>query len=234
MLARFPSIQVTVIDRNLQMLAAMTALMCETLECEYWINADWLAAPLRANSFHLVLGDCIFANIPPDSRGSFVRNVHGWLKPNGAFVTRVANYKADCNPPDLGSLLAMLSSGPITETRVSAFLESSLFLVRNIDDGEIRVDKLRALLADYETRNRGRIRGNKRIRTLLHAWHNTHRSDGTWWSLPAERVESCLSAYFAVEDKRFDPNINMPQSDYGLIYRLARKGSLASEDDPSD
>lgn len=91
MLARLEGVFVTLIDRVLPMMQAMTEMMTVDPPEEVWIRGDWLTAPLPAGYFDVVLSDLVLGNLAPDDQRRLIARVRDVLKPSGRWLCR-----ADC------------------------------------------------------------------------------------------------------------------------------------------
>jgi hypothetical protein len=89
MLAAIPRVRVTIIDRVLPMMQAMTTLVeAESLN-EVWICGDWLTAPLPSRYFDLVLSDLVLGNLEPGNQRRLMSRVRSILGPDGRWVSRM-------------------------------------------------------------------------------------------------------------------------------------------------
>ncbi|MGI5242094.1 class I SAM-dependent methyltransferase [Dactylosporangium sp. CA-139066] len=89
MLAGIPRLRVTILDRVLPMMQAMTTLIeAESLN-EVWICGDWLTAPLPPRYFDLVVSDLVLGNLNPDDQRGLMSRVRSILKPGGHWVSRM-------------------------------------------------------------------------------------------------------------------------------------------------
>ena len=218
MLSRYRNASVTLLDKNQEMIIAMTKLMKSEGRSETHLFADWLRAHLRTNYYNIIIGDSIFASIQPQFRAQFLAKVHRWIKQNGVFVIRAANYRPKQNPNNLQSALQLFSKRHIDETALSSFSETVLFLVRDPRQGQIQLRRLKILIDWYVKSNGSRLsRKQKQILTL---WRKFYCQNGTFWSPNANALRKHLERFFRVVDVKWDPNINMAQSDYELIYKL--------------
>ncbi len=85
--------EVTVVDANLEMILAMTALMKSKNNREIWAQANWLTMPLSHNYYDVILGDAVVSNVTWRDAHLFWKHLAEVLKPNGKFITRIFVYR---------------------------------------------------------------------------------------------------------------------------------------------
>ena len=94
--------EVTCADMNIDMFAAMAALMAnpQKADQEVWIKSDWLQVPLKNNYYDIIMGDWIISNLPLKLQPALFKKAHSLLKPSGYFITRASLYSGDLVPFD--------------------------------------------------------------------------------------------------------------------------------------
>lgn len=89
MLTKYPQIEVTVLDANVEMTLAMTKLMKQKPVNEICIEANWLSASLAHDYYDIIIGDFVKGNIPYLQQDLLFQNMKNFLKPNGCYVERM-------------------------------------------------------------------------------------------------------------------------------------------------
>lgn len=93
MLARHNTVEVTLIDVNVEMTLAMTEVMKEEAKDEVWMIADWRTGPLRENYYDVAFGDFIKGNLPFDQQPALYGHIASLLKDKGVYIERVFSYE---------------------------------------------------------------------------------------------------------------------------------------------
>lgn len=82
------SVEVTILDANLEMILAMNTFVARQEE-DVLIRGNWVENPLADNFFDMVLGDLTWGNVPRAQWDNFHHTVRRVLKPEGYYIHRV-------------------------------------------------------------------------------------------------------------------------------------------------
>ena len=90
MVARETNATIYVADESFSMLAGMLkfAPHVDPLK-EKWIKDDWLALPLPAKFFDVILGDVVLHQVAPKREHAFLQHMLFLLQDDGIFITRL-------------------------------------------------------------------------------------------------------------------------------------------------
>jgi len=147
MLASYENIFVTILDVNKEMTRAMKGLMKRETDRETWIEGNWLDVPLQANSFDVVFGDHIRCNVAFEDQEKLFQNIHGILKPEGAFVTRLITRFDESPVYDPKEIIEKYSKIEPSKQSISELLNILMFMTHT--NQESTTDYLFAQLEAY-------------------------------------------------------------------------------------
>jgi ubiquinone/menaquinone biosynthesis C-methylase UbiE len=149
-LAKYPDIEVTILDRNIEMMLAMTELVEGDTSREVWIKGNWLSISFLESYFDVVMGDLVICNILRESQELFINQIKKFLKSDGAWVSRIYSV---CNYTEFRTIAELLEVYECMETvgdfEISEFLRQAGITYWNSNTKQIELRKLGADLEEY-------------------------------------------------------------------------------------
>lgn len=105
--------QVTVVDRNSDMVTAMKQLRVYNSKENIHVD-DWFSfLPNHLSEYNLILGDLIQGNVPYETQGALYKLIAGALSPGGIFIERVLTFRADSPIYSSAELFTEFSFSPL-------------------------------------------------------------------------------------------------------------------------
>lgn len=206
MLAKYPHLEVTLLDKSIEMILAMTNLMKQKFASrnEVWVCADWIDAPIRDHYFDVVLGDFVIGNIAPSLQPTFFLSIQHYLrKRKGVFITRELAYSKKYHFFLFEDLLRKYVDSQPTRQNINNFWTLAVFsgvskdrVVRTFDIGK-KIDSFR---------RKGRIvYKNRNIEKFLRGIDERLAPYDKKWSVDWQsRAEICIARFFYIIQKNFD------------------------------
>ncbi|MFA6146218.1 MAG: class I SAM-dependent methyltransferase [Patescibacteria group bacterium] len=221
MLAKYKNAQITLVDLNFEMTFAMTSLMRkkQAAKKEIWLRSNWLTAPLPKKYFDLIFGDFVICNVPFKFQPQFLNNIKEWLKPNGSFITRCDNEKAEYKKNSSQQFCDLFTDKPTSQETINLFWEAGVCLLGRADKDEMVQPKIFYQQINKYLKNHP----NQKISAILKKGGILYPLNATWYLRTEKCLQKLLSPYFKIQGIKFDPKINFIYPDFAPIYQLKPK-----------
>ncbi len=193
------NVEITVVDFNIEMLLAMTELMRhkDKKSREIWVKSDWLKLPLKENYYDVLMGDCLFQNIPHLKQLFFLEKCHNFLKKGGYFITRVGAKYPEAEVYKFKDLLKEYLKKEYNNKSFDDFWSVALFcsnIRKNHKTGiKILLNEIKKYIQDPKVKKL-----YKKIRT-------TFSEDKEWTYFEWKRDKKMIEKYFILKDIAEEP-----------------------------
>lgn len=216
LLAKYPTVETTIVDINMEMILAMTELMQykEKASEEIWVKADWLRAPLKEGYYDVLFGDYILENLPYKKQSKFFKKCYQLLKKGGCFITRFYAQYPGCKEPDFKELLREYSKKKFDLQNFENFWTRATFY-SNLRKG--RKLNTKFFLEELKKYNKNPTikQTYKKAKEIL-----PPSKEWTYWNWQKDKW--MLEKYFVVGDKAAEPKRSISYN-WGYILKLKKK-----------
>jgi len=201
MVARETNATIYVADESFSMLTGMLkfAPHVDPLK-EKWIKDDWLALPLPAKFFDVILGDVVLHQVTPKREHAFLQHMLFLLQDDGIFITRLFFLHQSFFEKNIDSIVQSIyiSNYSATEKRTLLMLQV-LWLYADLAARKLNRHRSAEAFDRYVRERKTKDSILENVRKALIADKHSYRS----WSPPDEKdLLQMISSVFFVQNRR--------------------------------
>ena len=217
--------EAVMIDVNLEMIEAMSALLKRNNPNEVIVKGDWIENPLRSGYFDAVFGDLVLANVPWSLQGAFLKNVRRVLRPGGAFITKVEVVKKDTLKVSGEELLRQYASMPQYRNKAMELFCYLLHIVSwNKRTHLADTKRMKQWMKKYK-KGAQYVHKNKEAERLLNLiWKMWEPMVKTWGVGTEKELRGKVTKYFRIVNTRIlaDCRVQIVRESFPLWYLRAK------------
>lgn len=215
--------RVTLIDKTINMVLAMTNLMKAKNPDEIWVISYWQDAPIQPEYFDIVISDLVICNIFPDEHDVFISKIKSLLKKDGHWINRVYCVDENTKMRNLDELIEEYTQGDsITKEDVNNFRSTAGLNHWNPYTRILEWEKLLDEMSRYRVNGEFHHKNEKAIELLARSYSLVESFNQKYWIDSKEGTEALLKRYFEIEDVIRDTTVVSLKEKGYYIYDLKK------------
>ncbi|MDQ7094866.1 class I SAM-dependent methyltransferase [Desulfosporosinus sp. PR] len=223
MFAEDKRFRVTLIDKTINMVLAMTNLMKAKSNNEIWVISYWQDTPLKPEYFDIVISDLVICNIFPDEHDLFLSKIKEMLKPGGHWLNRVYCIDENTKIRSLDQLIDEYVHGEvITKEDVNNFRSTAGLKYWDPKSKILEWGKLLDEMTNYRINGEFSHINDNAVELLTRSYNLVEKFNQKYWIDTKDGTESLFKRYFSIENVIRDTTVVTLKEKGYYIYDLKK------------